>query len=103
VKIYARPRQAGKTTELIRIAADDFLYVVCPDFRQAVHVAEMAEQAGLDIPFPVTWNEFASGRFYGKGISGFLIDNLDMCVQGMARGVPVRAVSLTTGPGEGPD
>lgn len=101
--IYARGRRMGKTTDLISVAAEGFLYVVVPDRRQAMLAAEMAESMDLDIPFPLTWDEFANGRFRGSGVNGFVIDNLDMCVQSMARGTPVRAVSLTTEPGEGPD
>ena len=49
---------------------------------------------GLDIPFPLTWHEFATGIYHGSGIRGFVIDNLDMCIQQVTN-VPVRAVSLT--------
>ena len=94
MKVYARPRQGGKTTELIRLAAEEFLYVDSPDQAQVRYVARTARDMGLDIPFPLTWQEFTSGRYEGKGINGFVIDNLDMCIQQMTT-VPVRAVSLT--------
>lgn len=94
MKVIARPRQGGKTTELIRLAAEEFLYVVCPDLAQVRYVSQMARDMGLDIPFPLTWHEFSAGRFHSRGINGFVIDNLDMCVQQMTT-VPVRAVSLT--------
>ena len=89
------PRQGGKTTEMIRLAADEFLYIVCPDLRQVRHIAAEAERLGLDIPFPLTWHEFAANQWYGKGIKGFVIDNLDICVQSIAHGLPIRAVTLT--------
>ena len=94
MKVYARPRQGGKTTELVRLAAEEFLYVVCPDQAQVFYVARMARDMGLGIPFPLTWHEFATGRYHSQGIKGFVIDNLDLCIQGMSH-VPVRAVSLT--------
>lgn len=94
MKVYARPRQGGKTTELVRLAAGEFLYVVCPDRRQVRYVAQLARDMGLDIPFPMTWGEFLRGDYRAKGVEGFVIDNLDLCIQGMSH-VPVRAVSLT--------
>ena len=42
MKVIARPRQGGKTTELVKLAAEEFLYVVCPDRHQARHVQHMA-------------------------------------------------------------
>ena len=94
MKVIARPRQGGKTTELIRLAAEEFLYVVCPDQAQVRYVANLARDMGLDIPFPLSWAEYSVGRYNGRGIKGFVIDNLDSCIQQMTT-VPVRAVSLT--------
>lgn len=94
MKVIARPRQGGKTTELVRLAAEEFLYVVCPDQRQVRYVAQMARDMGLDIPLPMTWGEFLRGDYHSKGVKGFVIDNLDLCIQEMTH-VPVRAVSLT--------
>jgi hypothetical protein len=94
MKIYARTRQAGKTTELVRLAAGEFLYVVCADHEQVRYVARLAQAMGLDIPMPITWREFTEGTYYGKGIKGFVIDNLDLCIQQMTT-VTIKAVSLT--------
>lgn len=88
------PRQGGKTTEMIRLAADEFLYIVCATQKECERVAGEARAAGLDIPAPITWAEFCERRYHGPGVKGFVIDNLDLCVQSMTR-VPVRAVTLT--------
>ena len=94
MNVYARPRRGGKTTELVRLAAEEFLYVVCPDRQQVRYVQRVARDMGLDIPFPMTWGEFLRGDYRSKGVKGFVIDNLDLCIQQMTT-VPVRAVSLT--------
>ncbi len=94
MKVRVLPRQRGKTTEMIRLAADEFLYIVCIDQREVKRIAGEAARLGLDIPFPLTWSEFEHHDYHGKGISGFIIDNLDLCVQSMTT-VPVRAVTLT--------
>ncbi len=94
MKVIARPRQGGKTTDLIKLAAEEFLYVVCPDRQQVRYVQRVAQDMGLDIPFPMTWGEFLRCDYRSKGVKGFVIDNLDLCIQQMTS-VPVRAVSLT--------
>jgi hypothetical protein len=96
VEIYAKPRQGGKTTDLIRLAADGFLYIVCVNHAEAYRIAEQAREMGFDIPFPMTWNEFVHDPPQGRQIKGFVIDNLDLCIQMMVP-EPIRAVSLTMG------
>jgi hypothetical protein len=96
VIVRTLPRQRGKTTEMIRLAADEFLYIVCTTEREAHRVFREAFDAGIDIPHPITWAEFCERRYHGKGIKGFLIDNLDHCLQSMTT-VPIRAVTLTGG------
>jgi hypothetical protein len=93
VKVIASGRQTGRTTQLIQQAADEFLYVVCPTLDRANYVARKARELGLDIPNPMTWREFTEQRFYGKGINGFVIDDLDHCLQSMTP-VQIMAVSL---------
>ena len=94
MQIILRKRQMGKTTELIRISAETFAYIVVPTRKDAGTVSEMAKDMGLDIPFPLTYDEFIRGQYYGKNIKGFLIDNADMLLQYMAKGVAIKAISL---------
>lgn len=94
-EMIVRDRQAGKTTDLIRLAAENFAYIVCPNRQQATQIARQARGLGLNIPFPLTADEFVRGEFYGLGIRGFLFDNLDQIMQQMAHGVPVIAASWT--------
>lgn len=91
------PRQCGKTTEMIRLAATEFLYIICANKRDCERVFRIAINDGLDIPFPLTWAEFVEHRYYGADINGFVIDNLDECVQSMTI-VTIRAVTLTGHP-----
>lgn len=95
MRIISRPRGGGKTTELIRISAENFSYIVVDSRRRAAAVFHQAKDMGLDIPFPITYDELINGDFYGKGIAAFLIDDIDQLVQRLARGVPVRAITIT--------
>lgn len=94
MEVYAKPRQRGKTTDLIKLAAEEFLYIVCIDRAEAYRVAQAAEEMELDIPFPLTWGEFINHQYYDPGVRGFVIDNLDLCIQ-QGSTAPIRAVSLT--------
>lgn len=95
MEIILRPRRAGKTTEIIRKAAETFSYIVCKDREESRRVVEQAEKMGLDIPFPITVDEFIGGQFFGKGIKGFYIDNAELILERLTRGVPLKSISIT--------
>lgn len=98
IHVINAPAQSGKTTELIKLAAKDWLYIVCINHARARYTFEMARSMGLKIPFPITFDDFRGGQFFGHGINGFLIDDLDEHIRYMARGVPVVAVTFTSAP-----
>lgn len=93
IHIVSGARRTGRTTAMIRTAAESFAYIVCPDRRQVQHIQRMAQEMGVDILFPITWDDFVNGRYYGRGVRGFVIDNLDLCIQSMTH-VPVLAASV---------
>ena len=98
VKVICRPRGAGKTTELIKLSAKNHLYIVCKDMKETGRIAGVARNMDLQIPFPITFQEFIDGRFCPKGIKGFYIDNVEDLLSALARGVPVEAFSVTREP-----
>lgn len=93
IHIVSGGRQTGRTTAMIRTAAASFAYIVCPDRRQVEHIQRMAQEMGVDIPQPITWDDFIKGRYHRPGVRGFVIDNLDDCIQRTTR-VPVLAASV---------
>ena len=95
--IVIKPRGEGKTIQLINKAAESFSYIVCFSHEEASRVFSVAEQLGKDIPFPITMQELIDSRFHSPGINGFLIDNADMLLKMLAKGVPVECVSFTEG------
>lgn len=86
-------RQYGKTRRMIQMAAEKHAYIVCPNRRQVLHIADAAEAMGVQIPFPMTWSEFTRHEYYGPGVRGFVIDNLDQCIQQMTS-IPILGASL---------
>ena len=55
-------RGSGRTTELIRMSAENNIYIVCLDRRRALNIAAMAREMGLIIPFPITVEELPIKR-----------------------------------------
>lgn len=89
-----RGRQGGKTTELIRRAAETGAYIVCTDRRRARQIAQQAIDAGVTIQFPLTAGEWQERSYYPQGMPGLLFDDLDRIIAGMSA-VPVLAVTWT--------
>lgn len=84
---------AGKTKQLIEMSSKDWLYIVCMDDKEVERISSFANELGLDIPFPITFNEFKNSFYYGKHIKGFLIDNADMLLKTLTR-VPIKAITM---------
>lgn len=95
MKAYVWPRQAGKTHELIKLAAQEQLVIVCCTVEMAREVGKRASEMGLDIPQPVSFRQFTSGQCRGRRIRGFAFDDAEQCLQQLAGPVPVAAISMT--------
>jgi hypothetical protein len=95
MKVYVRPRQGGKTHELIELAAEEQLTIVCSTLEMVRNVEQRARDMNLDIPKPVSWRYLARGGLRGRRVKGLLVDDADACLQDLAGPVPVVALSLT--------
>lgn len=97
VKVIIGGRGSGKTTNLIKMCAKKGGYIVCQHRREAHRIFWMAKDMEVDIPHPITYDEFLNGRYYGLGVRIVYIDNADMLVQAIALrgGVEVNAITLT--------
>ncbi len=94
-KVNTNGRQTGRTTELINKCAEyNYALIVCPNRAIAEYTFDMARDMMINIPMPITFKEFAEGLFEGRNIDAILIDNLEMVLNDMARGVPIAEVVL---------
>lgn len=94
MKVIFREPRTGKTTELIKMCAMYGGYIVCVDKQRAKYTAGMARDMGVKIPFPLTFSEFLEGRYYAPGVKQVYIDNADMLIESIARGVSVNAIVI---------
>lgn len=98
MNIVIGKRCSGKTTRLIERSAKEGIYILVANKAMARCIADQAKEMGLDIPFPVTLDEYLRGnKFQGSSIrwDGLLIDDLDMVLNRMFRGIPIREITLT--------
>ncbi len=92
MEVIIGKRQSGKTTKLIRIAAEKGLYIVVANHAEARHCVELALKLGCTIPFPLTFHEFLRGDF--GPIKGFVIDDVSLLFAQLARGKLVHAITI---------
>ena len=90
--IICRPRQSGRTTELIKRCAElNNAVIVCPTRTQADYVFKMSVDMNVKINYPTSFNDFCTR---GCGYDTILIDNLDLCLQMIARRTRIDTVVL---------
>lgn len=77
------PRRSGKTTELIKEAAETRKYILVTSRSQAERMFHQAREMELDINFPVTVEEFKKTHFVGTTIqrNGLLVDDALIVLQ----------------------
>lgn len=99
MKLDIRPRGWGKTHDAILLCAAEctarrHTYIVCVNEARVRQVERLAEQMGVNIPFPLTFRE-AFLRPGGLGFTkGLIIDDLDDCVAALTH-LPILCATLS--------
>jgi ABC-type Mn2+/Zn2+ transport system ATPase subunit len=94
MKTIIGDRGSGKTTKLVKAAAETFGYIICSGHNECCRIADLAKKLNLDIPFPLTYHEFLKGAYYNHGIKGgFYIDNADELLRMIAT-VPIKLITV---------
>lgn len=99
MKVICKPRNSGKTTQLIKESHDKWLYIVCINREAADWTFDYAiHKLGIDIPNPITFDDLVKGKFCARGIKGFLIDDFDLMIEQLlnriSRGVPIETIVI---------
>lgn len=94
MEIILKNRQSGKTTDLIRKCALDGGYIVCNSIKEAHRIFEQSKKMKVNIPLPITYNEFLNGHYYAQGIETVYIDNADLFLQSISK-VKIGAITLS--------
>lgn len=101
MRIIYKRKGEGKTTDLIKLSAGTRgKVIVCINQSDVYRILDEAKNMGVNIPTPMSYDEFANCCFMGdakhKGtiIESFLIDNADLLLQYLTR-VNIEAITLT--------
>lgn len=90
----------GKTSELIKHSAESGIYILVANRRRAEILVSQARDMKLNIPFPVTLQEWlrSKDRFHGSSIrrDGLLIDDIYDVIKELFFPIDIKAVSLRT-------
>lgn len=96
MKVFIGSMRAGKTTQMIKQAAKTGAYIICMNMKEAKRVADQAEDMGLQIRFPVTFQELLDNKMRGSFVRNILIDNCDSFLHAFLPGLDIEGVSFTT-------
>ena len=94
MEIIYKEKGSGKTEELVKLSHQHNYYMVVSSKDEANRVQNEAKRKGYNIPLPIAYYEFISGRYNGKGVEKLLIDNVDQLITYLAN-CPVEAITLT--------
>jgi hypothetical protein len=100
MKYTILPRGKGKSISLITQSAEHGWYIVAHNQAETDRLLMQAKQLGYVIPQPITYDEFLQSQWQVKGIRGFLIDDADLLLQRLGKGVEIKGISLTSEEGE---
>ena len=95
MKIIALKSGQGKTTQLIRMASkNDRGYIVCSCHKEAYQIMRIAEELKLQINFPLTYSDLLNNDCSLIGVKELYFDDVDRFLIQLARGVPIKAITL---------
>lgn len=95
MKLIIKPRQSGKTSELIRMSEETNAYILTLNRGMAEYVSKMAAQQGYNILFPITLDEYMRSRLKGSHVTHILIDNADMVLQHIFSEATIDAITMS--------
>ena len=95
MKIIAKPRCTGKTTELIKISARTNTYILVLNGKRQKEVARLADSMNMIIPYPITLEDYMRTQFRGSFIKHILIDDADDILQRFFNTVMIDAITIT--------
>lgn len=95
MKKIIKPRGKGKTTELIKLSAKTNTYILVANRMRQIAVAKLAHSMNIDIPYPVTVEDYMRTHFRGSFIKNILIDDADAVLQSIFNTVVIDAITIT--------
>jgi hypothetical protein len=88
MRVICSGRKTSRTTQLIEMCAEaeargEVSYIVCHSQQAASHIFQRAQEMGLIIGFPITFEEFRGANYAYNNIKNFYMDNADYFLQSL--------------------
>ena len=96
MKLIIKPRQSGKTSELIRMSEEANAYIITLNRGMAEYVSKMAKAQGHNIPHPIALNDYMRTGFKDSNVKHILIDNADMVLQHIFSEATIDAITMSS-------
>lgn len=98
MEVITGGRRTGRTQKLIRLAAEaeargEVSYIVCHSHQEATRIFRLADELGLKIGFPLSYEEFLTRKYSGMNIANLYIDNVEYLLQLLSH-VQIAAVTI---------
>lgn len=77
MRIIAKGRQQGKTTQMIYTSEATGVTIVVSSIQEKEHVKKLAKQMCCNIPEPVTAKELEAGKRQGRNYDFVMVDNME--------------------------
>jgi hypothetical protein len=77
IDVICRPRQHGKTTDLIEMSAVTNTPILCYNHDMALRIRRKAQEMETEIPNPICLNT----NLHGTDIKGVLVDDAELILQ----------------------
>ena len=95
MEILLGTRGCGKTRDLVYLAAKGGFHIVVFFKKDCDRVYEMARYFDLQIPYPITYEEYLSKKnIRGKSIKGFLFDEPLLFLESKAGNSSVKGAAI---------
>jgi len=93
-----RPRQSGKTTDIIKMAVKDDAHIAVHNHEAIRDLINFAHELGYDILKPVTYHDLLHKEtFMGVKNKKVIIDNLEWFARSVVRGSNAEIIAITMG------
>ena len=94
MRIIYRPRGTGKTRELIWMSHETGYTIVTNKHNYAKEIKHIADSIGVSIPDPMAIDFVLPGKYEGLKIKGILIDNVELVLGTIFRGLSIGAITM---------
>ncbi len=95
MKLIAKPRGTGKTTELVKLCQEKGGYLVVRDRKTAHTIFRKAYDQDIHIPMPISYDDFLERRYHGVNCSPLWIDDVDALLNYIAKGADIGGITFT--------